>query len=327
MIYYLVVAPRSGMTAYVNSWGPAPNSRMRYLIYNDLRYMRQLERATYIFTDHERLSPPQVQLSRQLWTTLSAVRPAVRLVNDPSKMLGRLDFLRRLHEEGINRFRAVSAREPVEVLRSLRYPVFVREERAHLGTLTPLLHRPEDLLRVLRRMPLRGYYKRDLLVVEFCDTSDASGIYRKYSAFRIAGKIIPRHVLFSRSWNLKQPDLEDPALQAEHDEYLATNPHEAELAPIFDLGGFDYGRIDYSLLDGKFQVWEVNSNPTVRHLTPRLTAGFEEMDDVASTPQDPIPWSVSPELDRALKWARRRRYLTMEHRRRVDRVLARSTRS
>jgi hypothetical protein len=312
------------MTAYVDSWGPAPNSRMRYILYNDLRSLRQLERGTYIFTDHERLSPAQWRLARQLWATLSSTSPPIRLVNDPSKVLGRLDFLRRLNEEGINRFRAVLASEPVDVLRSLRYPVFAREEKAHRGTLTPLLYKPEDLMRALRRLRGQGYYRKDLIVAEFCDTADASGVFRKYSAFRIAGKIIPRHVLFSRSWNLKQPDLKDPSFQAEHDEYLATNPHEAEIARIFDLGGFDYGRVDYSLLDGKLQVWEINSNPTVRQLTPRLTAGFEELDDVAGSPVGAIPWSVSPELDRALKWARRRRFLKNEHRRIAERVLGRA---
>jgi hypothetical protein len=324
MIFYLVVVPRSGMTGYIDSWGPAPSSRMRYLIYNDLRQMRQLERGTYIFTDHERLAPPQLQLARQLWATLSAANPPVRLVNDPFKVLGRLEFSRRLHDEGINRFRVVRASDSREVLRSLRYPVFAREERAHYGTLTPLLHTHCDLMRALRRLRVQGYYRRDLLVAEFCDTSDASGIYRKYSAFRIAGKVIPRHVLFSRSWNLKQPDLKDPVFQAEHDAYLTTNPHEAEITRAFELGGFDYGRIDYSLLDGKLQVWEVNSNPTVRQLTPRLTAGFDELDDVAQMPGDTIPWSVSPDLDRALKWARRIRYLTGEHRRLAERVLKRA---
>jgi hypothetical protein len=77
------------------------------------------------------------------------------------------------------------------------------------------------------------------------------------------------------------------------------------------------------LLDGKLQVWEVNSNPTVRQLTPRLTAGFEELDDVARAGGEMIPWSVSPELDRALKWARRKSYLTKEHRRFAERVLER----
>jgi hypothetical protein len=320
MIFYLLVAPRSGMTAYVDSWGPAPNSRMRYLLYNDLRYMRQLERATYIFTDHERLSPPQWQLARQLWKTLSNAGPPMRLVNDPWKVLGRFDFLDRLFAEGINRFRAVRANEPVELLRSLRYPVFAREEKAHKGTLTPLLHRPDHLLRALRRLSLEGYYRKDLLVVEYCSTADSSGVFRKYSAVRIAGQIIPRHVLFSRSWNLKTPDLDDRCFQAEHDEYLATNPHQGQIERVFDLGGFDYGRIDYSLLDGELQVWEINSNPTVRKLTPRLTSGFEQLDDVAAAAGSEIPWSVSPDLDRALKWSRRMRFLTRKHRELAERA-------
>jgi hypothetical protein len=318
MIFYLVVLPGRGMTEYMKSWGPAPNSRMRYLRYNDLRQMRELERGTYIFTEHEHLSAAELQLARQLWDTLSKAEPPVRLVNDPSKVLGRLDLLQRLFSEGINRFRAVRANEPRALLASLRYPVFVREEKAHKGTLTPLLHGPDDLFRALRRLPLMGYYARDLLVVEFCDTSDGSGIIRKYSAFRIAGRIIPRHVLFGRNWNLKQPELEDPYLQAERDEYLKTNPHEAEIAHAFDLGGFDYGRIDYSLLDGGLQVWEINSNPTVRKLTPRLTACFEELDDV--TAGEEIPWAVSTELVRGLQWARRLSFLTEKHREAAERV-------
>jgi hypothetical protein len=294
---------------------------MRYLDYNDLRGMRQLERGTYLFTDHERLAPAELELTRRLWRTLSDAGPPMRLVNDPSKLLCRLDLLRRLYDEAINGFRAVRANEPIELLRSLRYPVFVREEMAHTGPLTPLLERPDDLLRMLRRLRSQGYYRRDLLVVEFCATADKSGVIRKYAAFRVAGKVLPRHVLFSRSWNLKTKDLEDPSFQAERDEYLQTNPHASQIARIFELAGIEFGRLDYSVLDGQLQVWEINTNPTVRALTPRLTACFEELDEVVASPGDQgIPWSVGPELERALKRARRMRYLTQKHRAMVARA-------
>jgi hypothetical protein len=315
MIFYLVSERGGGTTAYVSSWGAVPNSRMRYLVYNDLREMRKLERGTYLFTDHERLAPADLLLARRLWGRLSDAGPPMRLVNDPSKVLNRFDLQHRLFDEGINEFRTVRANEPIESLESLRYPVFVREERAHRGPLTPLLYRPDDVVRVLRGLRIRGYYRQNLLVVEFCATADTSGVVRKYAAFCVAGKVLPRHVLFSRSWNVKTTDLEDPSFETERNEYLETNPHASRIARIFDLAGMDFGRIDYSVLDGRLQVWEINTNPTVRALTPRLTACFEELDDVVTSPGDQwVPWSVSSELDRALKLARRMRFLTEKHR-------------
>jgi hypothetical protein len=315
MIFYLVTQRGYGTTAYPSSWGTAPNSRMRYLVYNELREMRQLARATYLFTDHERLAPADLMLARQLWDHLSDAGPPMRLVNDPSKALNRFDLQRRLFDEGINRFRTVRANEPRETLESLRYPVFVREEKAHRGPLTPLLHSPGDLVRVLRGLSIRGYYRKDLLVVEFCATADKSGVIRKYAAFRVAGKVLPRHLLFSRSWNVKTTDLDDPSFEVERNEYLESNPHASEIARIFDLARMDFGRIDYSLLDGRLQVWEINSNPTVRIVTPRLTECFEALDDVVTSPGDQrIPWGVGPELDRAMKLARRMRFLTQKHR-------------
>ena len=55
----------------------------------------------------------------------------------------------------------------------------------------------------------KGYRARDLLGVEFCDTSDATGLFRKYSAFLVDGEVLPRHLLFSKSWHLKKPDIAD----------------------------------------------------------------------------------------------------------------------
>ena len=321
MIFYLVTERGRGTTAYVSSWGPTAESRMRYLTYNSLREMRTLERATYLFTDHERLAPAELELARELWTTLTDAGPPMRLLNDPFKVLSRFDLITRLADAGVNRFRGVRATEPTDVLASLRYPVFVREEAAHTGPLTPLIDDSNDLDRTLRRLRARGYYPRDLLVVEFCDTADASGVIRKYAAFFVGGKVLPRHVLFSRDWNLKTKDLEGAAFDAERDEYLKANPHAAELARIFDHAGIDYGRIDYGLLDGKPQVWEINTNPTVRTVTWHLTAAFEALDDVSPASDRAVPWSVAPELDRALRIARRKRFLTQKHRAIAARVL------
>jgi len=44
---------------------------------------------------------------------------------------------------------------------------------------------------------------------------------------------------------------------------MESNPHESWLRETFALARIDFGRIDYGLLDGVPQVWEINTNPTL----------------------------------------------------------------
>jgi hypothetical protein len=289
---------------------------MQVLRYNNLGEIKLLLPGSYIFSDLERLSPPELKLAQQVWETLSNAGPRLRLLNNPYRVLCRHDLLRKFFEEGKNRFRAVRANEP---LHSLRFPVFVREENDHNGNLTPLIYNPNDLNRCLRSIRLKGYRLRDLLVVEFCNTSDSAGIFRKYSAFRIGGEILPRHLLFSRNWNLKIPDLVDPPLAKEQERYLLDNPHRSWLSEIFDLAGIEYGRIDYSMMGNDPQTWEINTNPMVRKLTPRLTSAFEAIDCPALSGNG-IPLLIDPSLAMAIRTEERQRRRARWYRRVVRRL-------
>ena len=42
--------------------------------------------------------------------------------------------------------------------------------------------------------------------------------------------------------------------------FLAGNPHEQQLLEICRVAGVDFGRVDYAVLDGEVQVWEINTN-------------------------------------------------------------------
>jgi hypothetical protein len=117
----------------------------------------------------------------------------------------------------------------------------------------------------------QGVAKSDILAVEYCDTADAAGMYRKYSAFRVGDQIIARHLFHSAKWMLKKADLVDDEKSREELDYLQTNPHEQQLRAVFDLARIEYGRIDYALLDGRVQVWEINTNPTIT-VPPSRTA-------------------------------------------------------
>jgi hypothetical protein len=66
-------------------------------------------------------------------------------------------------------------------------------------------------------------------------------------------------------------------------EYVRTNPHRAQLEEIFTIAGVGYGRIDYSLLDGAVQTWEINLNPTIgRGLRPASGRVPKELEPVRS---------------------------------------------
>jgi hypothetical protein len=317
MIFYLASPEGSNtMNAYAGSWGPAPGSRIQVLRYDNLREIKLLKRGSYIFSDLERLSPQELKLAQHAWEALSDAEPPHRLLNNPSRVLCRYDLLSKLLEKGKNRFRAFRATEP---LHSLRFPVFVREENDHNGNLTPLIYNRGDLAWPLRSLRLKGYRLRDLLVVEFCDTSDSAGIFRKYSAFRIGGEILPRHVLFSRNWNLKRPDLVDPPLAKEQERYLLENPHRSWLSEIFDLAGIEYGRIDYSMMGNEPQTWEINTNPMVRQLTPRLTSAFETIDCPALS-EEVIPFRIDSSLAQAIQAEESQRRRARLYRQVVDRL-------
>ena len=155
--------------------------------------------------------------------------------------------------------------------------MFVRFADRHVGSLTPLLESPRALGEALASLVAGQRRLDELLVVEFCDTKDANGIYRKYSAFNVGGRILPRYMECSRDWMVKwHHRIFDRERAAMETEYLATNPHEAWIREMFCLGGIEYGRIDYGLLAGEPQMWEINLNPTIgRGPGPRVAQPAE----------------------------------------------------
>ena len=263
MIYYLVTSQHSyTMRQYLRSWPSGQElARMVQVVpYSALPGNLDMPGGAYVFSDLERLGPRQRALAADVYERLASAGDAVRLHNHPLRSLRRFELLTHLAERGQNRFRA---HRPTAPGQPWRYPVFVRHEREHTGSLSTLLRSAEEVRVVLLKLILDGHDLSDLLVVEFCDTADAEGIYRKYSAFRVGDRVLPRHVLFSRSWMLKDLDLLEPPHREEIRSYCRTNPHREEILSLFDQAGIGFGRIDYSMLDGRVQVWEINTNPLV----------------------------------------------------------------
>ena len=74
------------------------------------------------------------------------------------------------------------------------------------------------------------------------------------------------HLVFSQHWMIKYHSALTPLpshLAAEADSYLDGNPHEQELREICRIANIQYGRVDYGIKDGKIQIWEINTNPSL----------------------------------------------------------------
>jgi hypothetical protein len=246
---------------YLENQGRPIADRLDLVFYPELVYRRKLRLGTYVFCALDRLTEAEREITLRAWEALSATGCEIRLLNHPTKTLLRYDLLRKLYETGINRFQAYRASE---TRRPKRYPVFLRLENEHLGDIGGLLHNQAQIYAALARARLLGYRIRDLLIVEFCDTADRAGFYRKYSAFIVGDEVLARFSNVSRRWMVKAEGQHmDESTVMDERRFICENPHGAALREVFRRGNVDFGRVDYSMLDGKVQIWEVNLGPTI----------------------------------------------------------------
>ena len=269
MIHFLVPAAQDlGIRDYLDVSGSALREDFRIVHYEDLAGRKEFPRGTYVLSALDQLSAAMSGLLFELQQQLQH-DTGVRFLNHAKKTLQRFDLLTELHRKKMNGFRV--ARAAAANHNSLTFPVFLRNDRLHEGALSPLLRSEREIQHAIGRALIQGHKLRDLLVVEFCDTADERGYYRKYAAFIVGKQIIPRSLNYGRDWMLKHSQTEF-TLPMVHEEleYVSQNPHRQQLLNIFELAQVEYGRIDYAIKDGRVQTWEINLNPTIgRGLRPR----------------------------------------------------------
>ena len=260
MICLLVTqAHRYTIDGFLLGWARPLARRVTVATYESLARRDALRAASFIFTDLERLSPRQSERVERLAARVAGA--GARVLNRPDRVLRRFDLLRALHDAGRNPFNAYPVDGPPP---PCRFPVFVREANAHTGALTELLHDHAQLRGALARLRRASHRLSDLLAVEYCDTRAADGRFRKYAAMRVGERFVPRHVLISGDWVDKYPDIVDDAATREENAFLERFPHESDVRRAFDIGGIDYGRIDYSCdAAGRVVTWEINTNPLI----------------------------------------------------------------
>ena len=264
MIWYMVTKRHSyTLGTYLKTWGQPLAERFGIVTYESLRALPEFNALaeTYIFSDIERLGPPDAAHAARARKRILEQVPDARILNHPTRSMRRYELLRKLFESGDNAFnvyRLVECRQPQ------RWPVFIREENEHNKILTGLLHTPEELEAAVADILARGDSREDKLIVEFCDTRDDQGLFYVYTACLIGERMIPGYRLASREWVVGSRNaLRTPELLEKERRYQETNPYERELREIFRLARIDYGKIDYAILGDRLQVWEINTNPNV----------------------------------------------------------------
>ena len=290
------------VTSFLRTWSNRVGDIFRIVPYEYLSTIKGIQPGAFIFSDIDRLRPKQVRDVERFCDLIATEFDPSLILNHPRGLLQRRELLQTLWEKGINQFRVFPFDHQGD---HICYPAFMRFANQHNGPASGLLRNADE--RRLAAEKLLSSTDGDItqaIIIEFCDTVGADGLYRKYSAFRIGDKIVPGHVLFSSNWITK--DSPPEPLREEEQSYLAENPHREELRQIFDLAGITYGRIDYGLRAGKIQVWEININPTLiqkqeKYATDKLALKQQLVDqlsdaflDVHSRANSIPPRKVSP---------------------------------
>ena len=260
MIFYLTSEKHPyTMRDFLAGLGKPLADIVRVCDYSEFLLIRRLPaRATYVFSDVDRLSGSQSVRIFDRWKRLE--NAGATLLNHPLRVFRRYDLLRWAHENGINSFDSYMV---VEHRKPKRFPVFIRRAFDHEGSISPLIHNQDELDRAIAAMRAASEWPGDKIVTEYIDVSDSDGVFRKYAAFRIGDVLLPRQIMAARQWVVKKPEFDSPELAAQEAAYLEANPHGGQLMRIFEAAHVEYGRIDYCVIDGRVQVFEINTNPSI----------------------------------------------------------------
>ena len=232
--------------------------------YERLFRQKELRSGTWVFADHERLSNFEIALAAKVANRLE--RGGARVLNHPAHVLGRHDLLKALNAAGINRFSAWRCESRP---RPNSFPVFIRNEFDHLSADLELIADQPALDATLSRMRENGIPLAGKLVIEYAGQEVSPGVWQRFATYRVGHRLIAHHNVVDFRWAAK--DVRDKQRLLAHPmfgtflenerRFVKGNMHEGVLRQAFDLAGIDYGRADFSLIDGRPQIFEINTNP------------------------------------------------------------------
>ena len=262
MIRFVVhAAHRLTILPYLERWAGSFRSHVAVVSYDRLFRATRLPLCAHVFTDIERLCAADLERAAKIFEALRGAAADLPLLNHPLRVRRRYELLRTLHDVGINDFNVYRLSE---ARRPRRFPVFLRSENDHAGPETGLIASQHDLDAAVDALVKAGKSRETRIAVEYSAEPGRDGLFRKYAAFCIEGEVIPRHVMFSEGWLVKAATKTVSAdTEREQLAYIDENPHAEWVRSIFERARVDYGRIDYGIVGGRLQVFEINSNATI----------------------------------------------------------------
>jgi hypothetical protein len=248
--------------------------RVETVSYADAFAGHSIAAGAVVFADIPRLSGPALVRSHRIWQAILEGGKRHRPFNHPVRALRRFALLRRLHAEGLNSFdiwRGDERRAP------MRFPLIVRSINDRDGPYGGPIHHRRQLDAAIESWIDRGRDPEHLLIIEFCNTKDADGLYRRYTAYVVGEQIFHWRMYCSRNWIVREqgldelkPDFDVDALMAEEHAFAAGTQHVEKLRRIAAIAQLGVGRIDYGFENGRLVVWEINWSPLAHELPPAM---------------------------------------------------------
>ena len=106
-------------------------------------------------------------------------------------------------------------------------------------------------------------------MIEYAGEEVSPGVWQRLQTYCVGGAIIAHTDVVDFHWMAKglrdkerlerHPGL-DRFIAQEH-AFISRNLHADVLRRAFDLAGIEYGRADFALVDGRPQIYEINTNP------------------------------------------------------------------
>jgi hypothetical protein len=255
------------MVTYLSRWDHAYTLKFlkheklfKSLSYDEVFSAKSLPSGTYVFTDLDRLGTWELELAAIVYRVLK--QAGAHVINDPAKARTRYSLLKTLHREGVNAFQVYrpSLGEWPE-----RYPVFVRRDHFHSGVLSELIADEASLRETLDKISNDGIPESNVMVVEYAAEPTREGLFQKHAVYRIGDRFFRDLTVNQNHWMAKYGEL-GIAGDALYQEELDNMPHVPFLDTIrqvFEIANIEYGRVDFGIVAGKPQFYEINTNPYV----------------------------------------------------------------
>jgi hypothetical protein len=294
-----------------------PTPRLVMDGYDALLRKSRIPEATYVFADLERLAPKELRLAAKLFRLLT--EQGLRCLNNPARVMSRVELLQSLHAARINPF-SVTRADEYQRQRLPRFPVFLRYEDNHDRPISGLLGDRDELEARLRRLRRRGIPLRGVLIVEYYGEPYAEGLWAKWGTFKIGSMISVDHIAVDDKWLVKRgvwDKLTDAAIADEH-QAVKTNSFAKTLEPAFKIARIDWGRADHAVVGGQSVIYEINTSPYIGPYVPdpkelrrstqelarkRIALSLEEIDTKSTrTVRLPAPMIQEQRRIWAVRW-------------------------